>query len=123
MKTVKTARGKVIDMAAMAAKHENDRAVSNVPMNAKGDRLDKHGNVKETVQAVSRAQHDVVEPAKQVAVSDPVPSMATQKSSPVATPSEPQPINETTVTRDDGSQYVEIEYDDGSFDTRELDGE
>ena len=56
MKRVKTARGKVIDMSAMAQKYENTRAVGNVPMNAKGDRLDKQGNVKQTIQTVSRVQ-------------------------------------------------------------------
>lgn len=118
MKRVKTARGKVIDMSAMAQKYENTRAVGNVPMNAKGDRLDGKGNVKQTVQSVSRAQHAVTEAPQQVAVSDPIP-----KAEPtVKTPTEPQPINESTHTREDGTQYVEIEFDDGSMETRELGG-
>ena len=62
MKQVKTARGKVLDMASLAKKYEETRAVGNVPMNAKGDRLNKTGNVKATIQNVSRAQHDAIEP-------------------------------------------------------------
>jgi|TARA_B110000977_G_scaffold189234_1_gene258444 hypothetical protein len=118
MKSVKTALGRTIDMAALAQKHENDRAVSNVPMNAKGDRLDNKGNVKETIQNISRAQHDATEPPVQVAVSNPI-----QVKDPVVsveTPAEPQPINESTHEREDGSSYVEIEYDDGSVETKEI---
>ena len=43
---IKTARGAVIDMAALAAKNETTRAVGNVPMNARGDRLNDDGTVK-----------------------------------------------------------------------------
>ena len=118
MKRVKTAKGKVIDMAAMAQKHEETRAVGNIPMNARGDRLDRAGNVKQTVQNISRRQHSAVEPAQTAAVSDPVPEPAQQPA--YASSQEPQPINETTHTREDGSQYVEIEFDDGSMETREL---
>ncbi len=118
MKSVKTALGRTIDMAALAAKHEDARAVGNVPMNAKGDRLDSKGNVKETIQNISRAQHDVVEPAVQVAVSNPI--QAKDPVVAVEAPAEPQPINESTHEREDGSSYVEIEYDDGSVETREI---
>ena len=116
MKRVKTARGKVIDMSAMAQKYEDTRAVGNVPMNAKGDRLDNKGNVKQTVQNVSRVQHNATSVPEQVAISDPIPKAEPM----VKTPAEPQPINETTHTRDDGTEYVEIEYDDGSIETREI---
>jgi len=33
---------------------------------------------------------------------------------------EPEPISKITRTRDDGTKYVEIEYDDGSIETVEL---
>jgi hypothetical protein len=105
-------------MAALAQKHENDRAVGNVPMNAKGDRLDSKGNVKETIQNISRKQHDAVEPPQQVAISNPVP--VEEPAVVVETPSAPQPINESTHEREDGSRYVEIEYDDGSIETKEI---
>lgn len=118
MKQVKTARGKIIDMSAMAKKHETDRAVGNVPMNARGDRLDQKGNVKQTIQNISRTQHNATVPPQQATVSNPIPKE--QPTPAVATSTEPQPINETTHTREDGSQYVEIEFDDGSIETREL---
>lgn len=46
MKSAKTALGKTINMAALAAKHETTRAVSNIPVNARGDIIDNRGNVK-----------------------------------------------------------------------------
>ena len=56
MKTVKTARGRIIDMAALAAKAEETRAVSNVPVNARGDIIDNRGNVKVTKEKITAAQ-------------------------------------------------------------------
>lgn len=117
MKRVKTAKGKFIDMSAMAQKHEETRAVGNIPMNARGDRLDRTGNVKQTVQSVSRTQHEATVPPQQTTISNPIPKQDTNT---FAAAQEPQPINETTHTREDGSQYVEIEFDDGSMETREL---
>ena len=40
----------MIDMAALAAQNERTRAVGNVPMNARGDRLNEDGTVKQTGQ-------------------------------------------------------------------------
>ena len=45
MKTVKTAKGRILDMQALAAKNENTRAVSNLNMNVLGDIIDNRGNV------------------------------------------------------------------------------
>ena len=41
---------------------------------------------------------------------------------PVVEP-EPEAVSKITRTRDDGSKYAEIEYDDGSIETLELDEE
>jgi len=123
MKQVKTAKGKILDMAGLAKKYEETRAVGNVPMNAKGDRLDKAGNVKATIQNVSRAQHDVIEPAQPAPASDPIPTRNDPPADPVmATAPDPDPvvISEEEKTREDGTVYVEIEYDDGSIETREI---
>ena len=123
MKKVKTARGKILDMAGLAKKYEETRAVGNVPMNAKGDRLDKTGNVKATIQNVSRAQHDAIEPPQSAPASEPI---VTRNDPPkeevMATAPDPDPviISEEEKTRDDGSVYMEIEYDDGSIETREI---
>ena len=58
MRNTKTARGSIIDMSALAAKHETTRAVGNVPMNARGDRLNQDGSIK--VKAEDIPTHDVL---------------------------------------------------------------
>jgi len=130
MKQVKTARGRVIDMAALAKKNEETRAVSpgNIQMNARGDRLDNSGNVKETVQAKSRAVRNTTSAPEKRKLSE-APG-ATKKAAPKkkteeATAEDPQPIvvREEEKTRDDGTRYLEIEYDDGSMDVKELGNE
>jgi hypothetical protein len=123
MKQVKTAKGKILDMAGLAKKYEDTRAVGNIPMNAKGDRLDKGGNVKATIQNVSRAQHDVIEPAQPAPASNPIPTRNDPPADPVmAAAPDPDPvvISEEEKTRDDGTVYIEIEYDDGSIETRDI---
>ena len=54
MKTIKTARGKNLNMAQLAAQNEKQRAVSNVPINARGDIIDNRGNVKVTKENVQK---------------------------------------------------------------------
>lgn len=44
----RTAQGKAIDMAALAARHETMRAVSNMSMNARGDIVDSNGKIIES---------------------------------------------------------------------------
>jgi hypothetical protein len=41
----KTALGKTIDMTALRVKNEKVRAVSNLKVNARGDKIDSHGRV------------------------------------------------------------------------------
>lgn len=41
----KTAMGKPVDMAALAARNDKTRAVGNMNVNAKGDIIDSHDNV------------------------------------------------------------------------------
>ena len=45
MKNYKSAMGKPIDMAALAAKNEHTRAVGNMRVNARGDSIDANGRV------------------------------------------------------------------------------
>jgi len=47
----RTARGKMIDMAKLAAMNEKTRTVGNTSQNARGDILDKKGNVVVTAQS------------------------------------------------------------------------
>lgn len=131
---VRTARGMSIDMAALAAQHENARAVGNVPMNARGDRLNRDGSVKVKAEDIATAHHNTRTAPETQALSDtkPIEPKTTQQPQPAPTQDpvvpdleeqfnqEPEPISKITRTRDDGSKYVEIEYDDGSIETVEL---
>ena len=45
MKQYRSAQGKTVDMAALAAKNERVRAVGNMKANARGDTIDSHGKV------------------------------------------------------------------------------
>ena len=54
MKTVKTRRGKTLNMAQLAAQNETARAISNVPINARGDIIDNRGNVKVPKEKISK---------------------------------------------------------------------
>jgi hypothetical protein len=123
MRQVKTAKGKILDMGALAKQYEETRAVGNVPMNGRGDRLDKKGGVKATVQAVARAAQDAKAAPEVAPVSNPKPT--TRDADPIVTP-EPEVSDNMVVStevkeREDGSRYEEIEYADGSMETRELD--
>tara|TARA_B100001287_G_scaffold252907_1_gene235181 strand:+ start:219 stop:659 length:441 start_codon:yes stop_codon:yes gene_type:complete len=141
---IKTARGAVIDMAALAAKNETTRAVGNVPMNARGDRLNDDGTVKMKAEDIAVAHQNLREPPQTQPISDPKP-IETKKvePKPTAQPApqpqpqpepvmpdleeqfsqEPEAISKITRTRDDGTKYVEIEYDDGSIETLEINEE
>lgn len=45
MKNYKTAMGKTVDMAALAARNEHTRAVGNMSVNARGDTIDANGRI------------------------------------------------------------------------------
>ena len=84
MRNTKTARGLVIDMAALASRHETTRAVGNVPMNARGDRLNQDGTVKVSAEEIAVAHQNIVEPPQQQPLSETKP----------ITPKAPEPIEE-----------------------------
>ncbi len=44
-KTYRTAQGKTVDLGALLLQNETVRAVGNMNVNARGDRIDQHGNV------------------------------------------------------------------------------
>lgn len=123
---VRTARGKMIDMATISAKNETTKAVGNVSMNARGDRLNPDGTVRVPAEQIARTHHNIKTAPQETAISDPKPL----QSKPVAEPAPvddpfseeiaPEAISKITKTRDDGSQYMEIEYDDGSMETVEI---
>jgi hypothetical protein len=43
-KVYKTAQGRVVDIGALMLQHENERAVGNMQVNARGDKIDADGN-------------------------------------------------------------------------------
>jgi hypothetical protein len=43
-KTYRSAQGKTVDLGALALQNENVRAVGNMNVNARGDRIDEQGN-------------------------------------------------------------------------------
>ena len=146
MKTIKTARGKTLNMAQLAAQQENTRAVSNVPINAKGDIIDSRGNVevpreeiskeyyKDNLQGTEEAvsikedHEEVVQPTIEPTPEPaPEPKPAKKKATPKPKPAPVVTEEEEVVevgrrqrTRDDGSTYWEVEYSDGSMGTEEV---
>ena len=141
MREVRTAKGRIINMQALLDANQDARAVSNVPMNARGDLLDEHGNIKADKGTITSAYYeDNPKATKNVSIKkstarDPKkklqPTVKKEtKEEPVATmdssvsdDSFTQSISEVEKnlkTREDGSQYWEIEYDDGSIETTEV---
>lgn len=112
MKSVKTARGRTLDMSALAAKNEKVRAISNVPVNARGDIIDSRGNVKVPQEKVSQKYYQNNVPgadAKSVSVKEDLTTSKNKKSD------DPIEISRVTRTRADGTTYDEVEYSDGSM--------
>jgi hypothetical protein len=61
MSKYRTAMGKTVDMATLAAKNEKIRAVGNMSVNARGDTIDAHGKiVKPATQKVSDSYQKTV---------------------------------------------------------------
>ncbi|MDA9302542.1 hypothetical protein N9578_00855 [bacterium] len=120
MKSVTTARGKAINMQALAAQNETARAVGNKSVNARGDIIDSRGNVKVTAEKKAKALYaaPVVE-QEQVSFSNPEPVAET----PEATEDETGTveISRELRTRKDGTEYYEVEYSDGSMEEIEND--
>lgn len=114
----KTARGRMIDMGALARQHEQERAVSNVPINAKGDIIDSRGNVKVTREEIKQATYDAQElpTESKIGIKEdehPTPANHVQQKS--TTDNGPVEIMRNVRTRSDGSEYFEVEWSDGSF--------
>lgn len=121
-KQAKTARGRTIDMAALSAKYEHTKAVGNVLMNARGDRLNPDGSVRLTAEQI--AEQDAKQKSKPVetAISNPRPVQKTTKpkTEELVEKQILEEVGRITRTREDGSKYTEIEYSDGSIETVEV---
>ena len=144
MKTIKTARGKTLNMAQLAAQNEDVRAISNVPINARGDIIDNRGNVKVPKEKISKEYYrdnlqgieetvsiktddlEPIEPTPTEVVKEPEPA---PKPKPKAKPKkETAPVQEEegvveigrrNRTREDGTKYWEVEFSDGSMEIEE----
>jgi hypothetical protein len=120
MKSVRTARGRTLDMSALAAKNEKVRAISNVPINARGDIIDNRGNVKVPREQVSKKYYQNNVPGadeKTVSVKEePVKKAVKNDDGPVE-------ISRVTRSRADGTTYDEVEYSDGSMTEEPTKGE
>ena len=142
MKTVKTSRGKTLNMGQLAEEFERSRAVSNVPVNAKGDIIDARGDVKVPREKISKEYYrdnlQGVEESVSIKVDDDEPVVITPtqevkeetkpkpketpkpKSAPVvAEEEEVVEIGRRERTRDDGTKYWEVEFSDGSMTTED----
>lgn len=112
MKSVKTAKGRVIDMSALAAKHEKTRAISNYPLNARGDIIDSRGSVKVTKEKISKEYYRDNVPGSDTTTTGIKEEPSSAKEKAAALPIE---VSRVERERADGSKYVEVEYSDGSM--------
>ncbi len=126
MRKIISARGREVNMVAIAAKHETDRAVGNVSMNARGDIIDNRGNVKITREEVTREIYKAASPdatAKAASIKDDqiivdeVQELHEEKRK----KKKLTEVNRQLRERPDGSQYIEVEYNDGSMKEVEVD--
>jgi hypothetical protein len=84
MSKYRTAMGKTVDMAALAARNEKTRAVGNMKVNARGDSIDAQGRIIKPVTAKvneqyantvgNRSSHVVRRPAQQSRPITPAPT-------------------------------------------------
>lgn len=114
----RTARGQTLDMAALAAKHETQRAVSNVPINARGDIIDSRGEVQVPKEQLVKKAYDAVQAETandKASIKEDKPIKNTKATKEVILEEGPIELGRTKRTRSDGSEYYEIEYSDGSM--------
>ena len=136
MKTVKTAQGKVLNMGALAAQNEETRAISNVPINARGDIIDNRGKVTIPREDISKEFYKNNVPGSDVkkeSIKEDVTLKTVVKETPEPKP-EPTPapapvakeeddnieVSRSERERPDGSKYFEVEYMDGSMEEIEI---
>lgn len=124
MKTVKTAKGRTLDMAALAAKHEKTRAVSNMNLNARGDIIDNRNQVTIPREKIAKEFYKNNVPGsdqKNISIKeDEKEKVDIETKEPVKEQDKPKTPKVTEVsrkarTREDGTQYYEVEYSDGSM--------
>jgi len=147
MKTIKTARGRSLDMGGLAAQNEETRAISNMPINARGDIIDNRGNVKVQREKISKEFYKDNVPGSDVkkeSIKEDVTLKTVVKETPAPEPTPapkptpapapkptPEPVakkeeddnievSRSERERPDGSKYFEVEYMDGSMEEIEI---
>ena len=123
MKTVKTARGAMLDMGALSTKFERERAVSNVPVNARGDIIDSRGAVRVPKEKIAKEYYRDTVPGAETKVSiktDSTDVAAPAKSKAAKAQPDVYEVSRRARTRADGTQYDEVEFSDGSMTVHEI---
>ena len=115
MKRIKTARGKILDMGALATQNETTRAVSNVPVNARGDIIDNRGNIQIPREKISKEYYKETVPGADTVEASIKEEAPKKKPARSRKKTEPVEVNRELRERADGTMYEEIEYDDGSM--------
>lgn len=125
---IKSAMGKVVDVTALLRENEEVLAVSNVKMNARGDRLGPDGKVIASIQQITKKQKSEVSPVISTSIENasmPAKAMAEEEKK-IATKktkkAESKVVNIVSKTDEAGNTFSEIEYEDGSIEIKQ-DGE
>ena len=95
MAVYRSAQGKQVDMAALAARNERVRAVGNMSVNARGDTIDSHGRViKPVTEKVSNGYAQTVGNRSANATKQPQRPLVPDRVKPV----QPVPVEELILT-------------------------
>jgi hypothetical protein len=114
MTMVRTAMGKLIDMNAIIKNNEETIAVSNIPMNARGDRLDTSGRVVVSNKKIAQTQMEIIEPPINVPLSE----TTNVKKQTRKKKKELKIVSQRSKTDLQGNNFIEIEYEDGSIEIK-----
>lgn len=118
MTMIKSAMGKLVDIDSILKQNETVKAVGNVPMNARGDRIDAAGNIIVPVQQIARMQQSTMEPTVSTSVDNlnNLASVVEEKTNTKKSKkAESKIVNQRTKTDISGNEITEVEYEDGSI--------
>ena len=97
-KVYKTAQGKTVDLGTIMLKNEHVRAVGNMNVNARGDKLDGNNRVVETKpQQIQRQNARTTNVSSAPVQTSAVKSRQTRKKAKENTPVDEQPVEQTPV--------------------------
>ncbi|RZD42569.1 MAG: hypothetical protein CXT73_02790 [Methanobacteriota archaeon] len=135
MREVVTAKGKVLNMSALASANETEIAVGNMDVNARGDVLKpgRRGEIIIQNEEVQQAYYDATKPAsEEVSIKqEPVPAKTKKventqikktynKVTKRTGIDEPGIVDRRVVEKSDGTVVEEIEFSDGSIKEEEV---